>query len=73
MRKISNPILYIMGPPISGIITVLELKVTAPLLANALPINSAPLLSVMEVVAKMVPAKLEFVPSVAELPTCQKT
>ena len=62
-----------MGLPISGIVTILELKVTAPSLANALPINSAPLFSVMEVVAKMVPANLESVPSVAELPTCQKT
>jgi hypothetical protein len=54
-------------------VTIFELNVTAPLLAKALPTNSAPLLSVMDSVAIMVPTKLEFVPSVAEVPICQKT
>jgi len=33
----------------------------------------APVVAVMEVRARMLPRKLELVPSVAELPTCQKT
>jgi len=47
-------------------------KVTAPLRARALPFSVAPLVTVMEVSARMLPLKVELVPRVAELPTCQK-
>ena len=46
--------------------------VTAPVLANALPSSVAPVLKVMDSIAKTVPLKTEVVPKVAELPTCQK-
>ena len=48
-------------------------RVTAAPRANALPVISAPVFSVMDSDARMVPTKLESVPSVAEVPTCQKT
>jgi hypothetical protein len=48
-------------------------NVTAPLLASTRPSTVTPVVTVMEVRARMVPRKLESVPSVAELPTCQKT
>ena len=53
--------------------TVLLSKVTAPLLANTLPLTIVPVLRVIDADAKIFPRKLVFVPSVAELPTCQKT
>lgn len=47
-------------------------NVTAPFRASALPSRFTPVVSVIDVSAKMFPLKTEFVPSVAELPTCQK-
>src|SRR5438128_922092 len=55
------------------IVTVLESKVTAAFCASALPSSVALVAIVMEAYAMMVPLNAEFVPSVAELPTCQKT
>ncbi len=52
---------------------VLPSSVTAPFRASALPCKSAPVVSVMEVSARMFPLNTEFVPRVAELPICQKT
>ena len=46
--------------------------VTAPLRARARPSMVVPVFRVMEVSAMMVPLKVELVPRVAELPTCQK-
>src|SRR4030095_6911862 len=60
------------GETAVGIPTVLESKVTAPLRANSLPSTAAPVVTVMEVKARMFPLKPEVVPRVAELPTCQK-
>lgn len=54
-------------------VTVLVSKVTAPLLANNWPFITAPVVAVIDVNAKMLPWKVDPVPSVAELPTCQKT
>jgi len=48
-------------------------NVTAPFRASALPSNFAPVVTAIDVSASMFPAKTEFVPRVAELPTCQKT
>jgi hypothetical protein len=48
-------------------------RVTAPLRASARPWMVSPVCTVIDVRARMLPAKVEFVPSVAELPTCQKT
>jgi hypothetical protein len=56
-----------------GTVIVLESNVTAPLRARTLPWTVAPVFSVAEVSARIVPTKLLVVPSVAELPTCQKT
>src|SRR5437667_5595831 len=55
-----------------GIVIVLESKVTAPFRANSLPSTAAPVVTVMDVKARMFPLKTEVVPRVAELPTCQK-
>src|SRR5437879_4698728 len=56
----------------AGIVIVLESKVTAPFRANSLPSTAAPVVTVMDVKARMFPLKTEVVPRVAELPTCQK-
>ena len=55
-----------------GVVIVLASRVTAPFRANSLPSTAAPVVTVMEVKARMFPLKTEVVPSVAELPTCQK-
>jgi hypothetical protein len=54
-----------------GLVTVLVSKVTAPFLASVRPSTVAPVVSVIEVNARMLPRNVEPVPSVAELPTCQ--
>ena len=46
---------------------------TEPLRASARPAMVALVFAVIDVRARMVPVKLVPVPSVAELPTCQKT
>ena len=56
-----------------GAVIVSSSRVTAPLRASARPATVSPVSTEMDVRARMVPAKAEFVPSVAELPTCQKT
>ena len=48
-------------------------KVTAPFRANARPSIVAPVVTVIEVKAMIVPLNAEPVPIVAELPSCQKT
>ena len=48
-------------------------KVTAPFRASALPSRFTPVAIEMDVSAMMFPLNTEFVPNVAELPTCQKT
>ena len=48
------------------------LNMTAPFCARALPSKVEPAFIVMEAYAMIVPLKTEEVPSVAELPTCQK-
>src|SRR5512132_1306228 len=48
-------------------------SVTEAFRANARPSTVTPVCTWMEVNARMLPVKVEFVPSVAELPTCQKT
>src|SRR4029077_3213014 len=65
------------GPPSNaplahGAVTGLLSKVTAPLRASALPVRLAPVSRVIDCSAIMVPIKMELVPNVAELPTCQK-
>jgi hypothetical protein len=59
-----------LGGP--GLMMVLDCKVTAPVSDNALPFGAAPVPSEMEAWARMLPLKMEVVPSVAEVPTCQK-
>ena len=48
-------------------------KVTAPVRASALPFSVAPVVSVTDACAMMVPSNMVLVPRVAELPTCQTT
>src|ERR1051326_9110737 len=51
----------------------LESKVTAAVRANSRPSTVAPVVTVMEAKARMLPLNTEPVPRVAELPTCQTT
>src|ERR1700730_14630926 len=48
-------------------------KVNAPFPARALPFRMAPVPTVIDALAMIVPANVEPVPRVAELPTCQNT
>jgi hypothetical protein len=56
-----------------GAVTVLLSNVTAALRARALPCRLVPVFKVTAWRAMIVPLKMEFVPRVAELPTCQNT
>jgi hypothetical protein len=56
-----------------GMVKVLSSRETWPLRASARPATTVPVVTVIEVNAMIVPTKFEFVPSVAELPTCQYT
>ena len=65
-------------PPVSPTMQMetrieLESRVTAPFSASRRPFTFAPVSAEMDVRAMTVPTSVEFVPSVAELPTCQKT
>jgi hypothetical protein len=51
----------------------LSLRVTAPVWAKTRPSTRAPELRVTEAKARIVPTNDVVLPSVAELPTCQKT
>src|SRR5665213_224255 len=57
----------------AGTVMVLSSRVTPPLRARIRPCTVAPVCTVVEVRAMTVPTNVEFVPSVAELVTCQKT
>ena len=57
----------------AGTVTTLDANVTAALLANARPSKDAPVPSEIDCAAIIVPLKTEFVPRVAEVPTCQNT
>src|SRR5687768_14180804 len=62
------------GPRLhTGLFTVLLSRVTAPFRASARPARVVAVVSVMLVIAMIVPAMDVEVPSVAELPTCQNT
>ena len=65
-------------PVVAGVVHVARVivsvsRVTEPLRASARPSRVTPVVIVMDARARMVPRKVELVPSVAELPTCQKT
>jgi hypothetical protein len=57
----------------AGVVIVSESSVTAPFRASTRPSIFTPVVTVMLCIARIVPTKFESVPSVAELPTCQKT
>src|SRR5207245_6048936 len=57
----------------AGSVMVLVSKVTAAVRANSRPSTAAPVVTVMEANARMLPLNTEPVPRVAELPTCQNT
>ena len=54
-------------------VTLSLISVTAPVRASSRPFTVAPSLTEIEVSARMFPWNAVRVPSVAELPTCQKT
>lgn len=56
-----------------GTLIVLSSSVTAPVCACTRPFTFAPVFNVAEVCARIEPTNVVAVPSVAELPTCQKT
>ena len=56
-----------------GEVIVSSSRVTAPLRASARPSTVSPVFTEIDVRARMLPLKAEFVPRVAELPTCQNT
>ncbi len=56
-----------------GALMVLLSRVTAAVEASRRPVTVAPVCAVTEARARTVPTKVELVPRVAELPTCQKT
>ena len=56
-----------------GFVIVSVSSVTAPFRASTRPSTVTPVVTVMLVKARIVPRNVEPVPSVAELPTCQKT
>ena len=53
--------------------TIFVSNVTAAFRASTLPFMFAPVVSVIDVNARIFPCNVEFVPKVAELPTCQET
>jgi hypothetical protein len=55
------------------LVMVLVSRVTSPLRASSRPSMVTPVVAAIDVRARMVPTKVELVPSVAELPTCQNT
>ena len=63
---------YVAAEQLGRFIWLLS-RVTAPLRARSLPKMTAPVVAVTEVNASTVPTNTEFVPSVAELVTCQNT
>jgi hypothetical protein len=63
----------VMGMGQMAVVMVLVSRVTDPLRARARPKSWTPVFTVIEVSARMVPWKVEPVPGVAELPTCQNT
>jgi len=56
-----------------ALVIVLESRVTAPFCAKTLPSTLTPVVNVADIKAKIFPLKIELAPSVAELPTFQKT
>jgi hypothetical protein len=62
-----------VGTAQAEMVTALESIVTAPFCARARPDTVASVVSVILVRARIFPMKVELVPIVAELPTCQKT
>jgi hypothetical protein len=61
------------GAQPGGTVTVLDCKVTAPLLARSLPVMVAPVVALIDALAITVPWNCAEVPIVAELPTSQNT
>jgi hypothetical protein len=57
----------------AGAVMVSLSRVTAPLRASTRPVTETPVVTVIDVRATIVPRNIELVPSVAELPICQKT
>ena len=65
-------VFVVIYKPIYCFTTVLAAIVTPPVRAKALPSSVAPVLKVIDCIAKIVPLNTEVEPNVTELPTCQK-
>ncbi|RPK62715.1 hypothetical protein EES44_16660 [Streptomyces sp. ADI96-15] len=63
----------VVPPEQVGRVIRLVSRVTDPLRASARPSMLAPVVALIEVRARMLPTKVDWVPSVAELPISQKT
>lgn len=71
---VAPPAVVVVVPAVqTGSEIMLEPSVTAPLLARSRPLTVALVVALIEADARIVPANVEFVPSVAELPMCQNT
>jgi hypothetical protein len=70
--EVVAPVVVVVVVP-QELVMVLVSMVTAPFRASSRPSTTAPVVAEIEVRARMVPTKVEFVPRVAELPTCQNT
>src|ERR1700683_4606731 len=57
----------------AGLVMLFASRVTAPFCASNRPFTDAPLASVMDWLARMLPLNAELAPRVADVPTCQKT
>jgi hypothetical protein len=66
------PVVVVVVVP-QELVMVLVSMVTCPFRASSRPFTTAPVVAAMSVKARMVPTKVEVVPRVAELPTCQNT
>ena len=72
---VGPPVMVSVGAVASAgeVETLFESRVTAALRAMRRPLIDAPVVAVIDVSARIVPLNDEYVPRVAELPTCQNT
>ena len=72
---VAPPVMVSVGAVVSAgeLAMLFESRVTAALRAMRRPSIDAPVVAVIDVSARMVPLNEEYVPRVAELPTCQNT
>ena len=72
LAAVCAPPTVVVIAPVGAVIRLLS-SVTAPFRARVRPVTRTPVVTVMLASARMFPENDVPVPSVAELPTCQKT